>query len=129
LPPEAVRVLITALLIERAPAVVRSASFAREVHAWIMATETAFAEATPQPPNLRLAPNEIFRGTDEGSRERLSKTGPSTRSDSDAKSQSDRSAKPSSGKKSDSGRTTDQSLSPTTRAHSPVVRRAAPPQE
>jgi hypothetical protein len=62
---ETARVLITAILLERAPAVVRSASFAREVHAWRMATETAFAHP-PEPPNLRVAPSETFRETKEG---------------------------------------------------------------
>jgi hypothetical protein len=139
LPPEAVRVLITAILLERVPAVVRSASFVREVHAWRMATETAFAEHRHKPRNLRPAPNEIFREIEEGSRfaelspgepnlrvgpnetlpntqqsspAKSSKTGQPARSDSDARLQ----AAPANG------------TSPTL-AHSPVVRVAAPRQE
>jgi hypothetical protein len=156
LTPETARVLITAILLERRPTVVRSASFAREVRAWRMAAETAFSELSPTTPdlrlalhetipgtredprftelssapaNLRFAPNETFPDTKEGSRETSSKTGPSAPSDSDEKPQSARPAKPSSGKKSDSGRTADPSPSPKARAHSPVVRRAAPSQE
>jgi hypothetical protein len=68
LPPEAVRVLITAILLERAPAVVRSASFVREMNAWRIATKTAFAEHPREPATLRFSPNEMFQHAEQGSR-------------------------------------------------------------
>jgi hypothetical protein len=68
LAPEAARIFVTALLLERVPGVVHSVSFTREVRVWTMATETAFSEDAPEPPNLRVAPNETFRDTEEGSR-------------------------------------------------------------
>ena len=100
--PEGARVLITAILLKRAPAVVRAASFVRGVHAWRKATETAFAEDetfrhteegsrfaefSPRQPDLRVGPAATLPNTQEGSPAKPSKTGQPARSDSDARLQ------------------------------------------
>jgi hypothetical protein len=106
--PEGARVLITAILLKRAPAVVRAASFVRGVHAWRKATETAFAkdetfrhteegsrfaEFSPRQPDLRVGPNENLPNTQEGSPGKRSKTGHPARSDSDTTPQSAQAAR------------------------------------
>ena len=62
LAPEAARIFVTALLLERAPAVVRSVSFAYEIRSWSTAAETAFIEHSLTPQERQTTPNENLPG-------------------------------------------------------------------